>query len=168
MDLHYVGSYDYWMNHVCDRDLWERFCEHGTYLSVSMEGREFLDHFREYQLITHYFAGFMEQLKYIQPCGLCSLYPIAYSFILYQPPVQWVPGLSRGKKWRGVTLTPHSLLVPWSRKSTTIPLLPLWAVRPVQSLSACTVQLYLYSPYWPYGLYRTSAPVQGCTFYPRR
>ena len=27
-----------------------------------------------------------------------------------------------------------------------MPLLPLWAVGPVQSLSACTVQLYLYSP----------------------
>ena len=30
--------------------------------------------------------------------------------------------------------------------SRAIPLLPLWTVRPVQSLSACTVQLYLYSP----------------------
>ena len=30
--------------------------------------------------------------------------------------------------------------------STAISLLPLLAVRPVQSLSACTVQLYLYSP----------------------
>ena len=30
--------------------------------------------------------------------------------------------------------------------STATPLLPLWTVRPVQSLSACTVQLYLYSP----------------------
>jgi len=40
------------------------------------------------------------------------------------------------------------------------PGLPLWAVRPVQSLSACTVQLYLYSPYGPYGLYRVSVPVQ--------
>ena len=30
------------------------------------------------------------------------------------------------------------LLVPWSRKGRAIPLLPLWAVRPVQSLSACT------------------------------
>ena len=39
---------------------------------------------------------------------------------------------------RGVTLTPHSLLMPWSRKSRAIPLLLLWAVRPVQSLSACT------------------------------
>ena len=41
-----------------------------------------------------------------------------------------------------------------------IPLLPLWTVRPVQSLSACTVQLYLYSPYGPYSLYRASVPVQ--------
>jgi len=42
------------------------------------------------------------------------------------------------KSGRGVTLTPHPLLVPWSRKCRAIPLLPLWAVRPVQSLSACT------------------------------
>ena len=45
------------------------------------------------------------------------------------------PGVKSG---RGVTLTPHPLLVPWSRKSRDIPLLSLWAVRPVQSLSACT------------------------------
>jgi len=44
--------------------------------------------------------------------------------------------------------------------STAIPLLPLWAVRSVQSHSACTVDLYLYSPYGPYGLYRASVPVQ--------
>ena len=44
--------------------------------------------------------------------------------------------------------------------STEIPLLSLWAVRTLQSLSACTVQLYLYSPYGPYGLYRASVPVQ--------
>ena len=31
-----------------------------------------------------------------------------------QPPLQWVPGLSRVKSGRGVTLTPHPLLVPWS------------------------------------------------------
>jgi len=42
------------------------------------------------------------------------------------------------KNCRGVTLTPHPLLVPWSRKSVAIPLLSLWALRPVQSLSACT------------------------------
>ena len=45
------------------------------------------------------------------------------------------PGVKSG---RGVTLNPHPLLVPWSRKSRAIPLLPLWAVRPVQSLSVCT------------------------------
>ena len=85
--------------------------------------------------------------------------------------------------------------LPYSR---AIPLLPRWAVRPVQSPSACTrvhftlqesytstppmgrtacaepqclykgalyltVELYLYSPYGPYGLYRASVPVQGCT-----
>ena len=44
--------------------------------------------------------------------------------------------------------------------STAVPLLPLWTVQPVQSLSACTVQLYLYSPYGPYSLYRASVPVQ--------
>ena len=44
--------------------------------------------------------------------------------------------------------------------SRAIPLLPLWAVRPVQSLSACTVELNLYSPYWPYCLYRASVPLQ--------
>ena len=44
--------------------------------------------------------------------------------------------------------------------SRAIPLLPLWALRPVQSLSACRVELYLYSPYGPYGLYRASVPVQ--------
>ena len=42
------------------------------------------------------------------------------------------------KSGRDVTLTPHPILVPWSRKSRAIPLLPLWAVRHVQSLSACT------------------------------
>ena len=77
------------------------------------------------------------------------------------------PGIKSG---RGVTLTPHPLLVPWPRKSRAIPLLHIWAVRPVQSLSPCTrahftftLQLYLYSPYGPYGLCRASVPVQGCT-----
>ena len=46
--------------------------------------------------------------------------------------------LQEVKSGRGVRLTPHPLLVPWSRKGRAIPLLPLWTVRPVQSLSACT------------------------------
>ena len=64
------------------------------------------------------------------------------------------------KSGRGVLLTTQPLIVRRSRKSRAIPLLPLWTVRPVESLSACTVQLYLYSLYWPYGLYRASVPVQ--------
>ena len=43
------------------------------------------------------------------------------------------PGVKSG---RGVTLTPHPLLLLWSRKSIAIPLLPLQAIRPVQRLSA--------------------------------
>jgi hypothetical protein len=45
------------------------------------------------------------------------------------------PGVKSG---RGVNMTAHPLLVPWSWKSRAIPLLPLWALRPVQSLSAGT------------------------------
>jgi hypothetical protein len=43
-----------------------------------------------------------------------------------------------------MTLTPHSLLVLWSWKGRAIPLLPSWAVWPVQSLSACTRAHFLY------------------------
>jgi len=45
------------------------------------------------------------------------------------------PGVKSG---RGVTLTPHPVLAPRSRKGRAIPLLPLWVVLPVQRLSACT------------------------------
>jgi hypothetical protein len=52
------------------------------------------------------------------------------------------PGVKSG---RSVTLTTHSLLVPWSIKGRAIFLLPLWAVRPVQSLSVCNKgALYFY------------------------
>jgi len=60
------------------------------------------------------------------------------------------PGVKSG---RGVTMTPDPFLVPRSRKSRAIPLLPLWAVRPVQSLSACTrVHLtFVFSPRFTMG-----------------
>ena len=62
-----------------------------------------------------------------------------------QPPVQWVPVLSLGvKSGRGVTLTPHPLLVPWSRKCRALPLLPQWAVRPVESQCLYEGSLYLF------------------------
>jgi hypothetical protein len=59
-----------------------------------------------------------------------------------QPPVQWVPGVKSG--WI-VTPTPHPLLG-------------------TRSLRHERVELYLYSPYGLYGLYKASVPVQGCTY----
>ena len=89
------------------------------------------------------------QLYLYSPYGPYSLYrasvPVQYSYTS-TPPMD-----------RTACTEPQCLY------SSAIPLLPLWAVQPVQSLSACTVQLYLYNPYGPYGLYRASVPVQGCT-----
>ena len=45
-----------------------------------------------------------------------------------QPPLQWVPGLSRGVKYGwGVLLNTHPLLVPQSWKSRALPIPTLWA-----------------------------------------
>ena len=85
---------------------------------------------------------------------------------------------------RGVPLTTHPLLVPWSRKSRAIPLLPYglyglyrasvpvqysYTSTPSMGLTVCTEPQRLYStaipllPYGLYSLYRASVPVQGCT-----
>jgi len=57
-----------------------------------------------------------------------------------QPPVQWVPGFSWGKERPG-------------RDADFSPTL--------SAVGHEWVELYLYSPYGPYGLYRDSVPVQG-------
>ena len=44
----------------------------------------------------------------------------------------------------GRDVYPSTLLVPWSRKSIAIPLLALMALRPIQSLSACTRVYFTY------------------------
>ena len=75
----------------------------------------------------------------------------------FSAPVQTGPGsppsllyngyriLPRDKERPGLEADPSPLLLPWSRKSRAILLLPLWAVRPVQSLSACaSVRLEYY------------------------
>ena len=89
------------------------------------------------------------QLYLYSPYGSYSLYrasaPVQYSYTSTPP------------MGRTASTEPQCLY------STAIPLVPLWAVRNLQSLSACTVQLYLYSPYGSYSLYRASVPVQGCT-----
>jgi len=59
-----------------------------------------------------------------------------------QPSVQWVLGLSRGKERPGRDADPSP---------------------PCSVVGHERVELYLYSPYEPYGLYRASVPVQGCT-----
>ena len=43
-----------------------------------------------------------------------------------------------GKERPGRDADPSPLLVPWSWKGRAVSLLPLWAVRPVQSLGACS------------------------------
>jgi len=47
----------------------------------------------------------------------------------------------------GVTLTPYPLIVPWSRKSRAVPVLPHWAIQHVQSLSACTRVHFTFLPF---------------------
>ena len=64
----------------------------------------------------------------------------------------------RGKERPGRDADPSPLLVPWSRKSRAIPLLPLWAVRPVQSLSACTRVHFTFT-------YLYNIPVGNCFSY---
>jgi hypothetical protein len=58
-----------------------------------------------------------------------------------QPPVQWVTGLSRGTERPGREAVSSS---------------------PSSAVGHERVELYLYSPYGLYGLYRASVPVQGC------
>ena len=59
-----------------------------------------------------------------------------------QPPVQWVPSLSWGKERPGRDADPSL---------------------PSSAVGHERVELYLYSSCGPYGLYRASVPVQGCT-----
>ena len=79
---------------------------------------------------------------------------------IFPAPVQTGPGahpasctmgtgsFPRVKSGRAVTLAPHPHLAPWSRKSRVIPLLPLWAVRTVQSFSASKrVHFTFFSPF---------------------
>ena len=74
------------------------------------------------------------------------------------------------KSGRSVTSTPHLFLVPWSRRSRAILLLPLRAVRPVQSLSACTRVNFTFTFIWGWvvnvtfrPLYPQDRPGTSCT-----
>ena len=99
-------------------------------------------------LHTQQWAGWLSQYSdWLQAGRSWDRIPVVARF---SAPVQTGPGAHPAsctmdtrsfpevKSGWGIMLTPYSLLVPWSKKSRAIPLLPLWAVRPVQSLSACT------------------------------
>jgi len=66
---------------------------------------------------------------------------------LSRPALGPIQGLSRGKERPGRDADPSPLLALWSRKSRAIPLLPLWAVRLVQSLSAC-IRVYFFFTFY--------------------
>ena len=72
------------------------------------------------------------------------------------------PGVKSG---RGVTLNSQPLLVPWSWKGRAIPLLPLWAVWPVQNLSDCTrVHFTFYTSYSTHNVFRGVSDVFEINF----
>jgi len=113
-------------------------------------------------------------------CGLDSVAGIATGYGLHSPGIEsrqgwdfphqsrdhtasctmgtgYYPGVKSG---RGMTLTPHPLLVQWTRKSRTVPLLPIWTTRPV-SFSQCLYNsaLYIYLTLLPF----TRTKVQQAT-----
>jgi hypothetical protein len=96
----------------------------------------------------------------------------------FSAPVQTGPGVHPASSTMGtgsfpgvtscrvMTLTPHPLLVPWSWKGRAIPLLPLWAVRPVQSLNACTRVTFTFTFYLLHFTFYTLVQCTDCrSFY---
>ena len=61
------------------------------------------------------------------------------------------------KSGRSATLTPHPLLVHGHERVE----LYLYFPYGPYGLYRASVELYLYVPYGPYGLYRASVPIQG-------
>ena len=91
----------------------------------------------------------------------CPDWPWGPPRLLYNG-YRFFPG---GKERPGRDADPSPLLVPSSWKSRAIPLLPLWAVRPVQSFSVCTRVHFTFTFFWkitqlvlvnPYRLFGTT------------
>jgi hypothetical protein len=70
-----------------------------------------------------------------------------------QPPVPWVPGLSRGKERPGREADPSHPSSAVGHKRIE---LYIYSPYGQYGLYRASVELYLYSPYGPYGLYRAS------------
>jgi len=67
------------------------------------------------------------------------------------------PGVKSG---RGVTLTPHPLLVPYFVRTPDEHFIQIFVLIFLK-ISGRAAALQPYCPYGPYGLYRASVPVQG-------
>ena len=110
----------------------------------------------------------LRALRPVQSLSACTVQLYLYSpQYLYSTAIPLLPSVTVQYSY---TSTPPmgrtAFTEPQCLYSTAIPLLPSVPVQYSSTstpLSACTIQLYLYSPYGPYGLYRASVPVQGCT-----
>jgi len=121
-----IAKSNYYLSYVCPTE-WKNLAATGR-ISIKFDTCVFSENLpRNFE-----FHQNMRRMTGTSHEGLFTLVIISRSFLL------WMSG-------RGVTLTPLSLLVPWSWKCRAIHLLPLWAARPVQSLSACTRAHFTFS-----------------------
>ena len=65
--------------------------------------------------------------------------------------------------YSGIVVVAALLVVVWPAGQNTTNNVKLTPHSPFSAVGHERVQLYLYSPYGLYGLYRASVPVQGCT-----
>jgi len=96
---------------------------------------------------TKYLQSLSRYSDWLRAGQACDRIPVGGEIFHTCPDRHWGPPsllyngyrvFPGGKEWPVRDAAPHPVLVPWSRKSTAIPLLPLCAVRSVQSLCACT------------------------------
>ena len=120
-------------------------CECGNEPSGSVKCGEFLDQLQTSQLLKQHSAACSQQYIEQRTIKCLKIIP-AWARFSARPDRSWGPPILLYNEYRvfpgrkerpGCDADPSPLLVPWSRKNRTVPLFPLWAVRPVQSLSAC-------------------------------
>jgi hypothetical protein len=107
-------------------------------------------------------------ISYIVTCGLGNVVSIATSYRLDGPGIEkknpgWGeilctcpdrPWVSPSLLYNGYRVFPGGKERP-GRDADTSP--------PSSAVGLERVELYLYSPYGPYGLYKASVPIEGCT-----
>ena len=79
-------------------------------------------------------------------------------------PILQEAGWAPGPVWMGGKSRPHRDSIPDPpARSQSLNRLSYPAHTPSSAVVKERVELYLYFPFGPYGLYRASVPVQGCT-----